>query len=153
MRESLPEIVVSDEPSPTDCESIMNGLAAYNLSRGPSPAFKPLAILLRDRGTGETIGGLLGKIVYGWAIIDDLFVPEHWRRQSLGSLLLRKAEDIARAHECVGFWLNTFEFQARGFYEKNGFEIFGELDHFPPGSKCYFMRKHFDAANSTPNFR
>ncbi|WP_201843060.1 GNAT family N-acetyltransferase [Microvirga zambiensis] len=141
MSQSLPEIVISETPSPADREAILRPLLAYNDRRGPPSGFQPLAISLRDPTTGETVGGLWGKSSYDWVFIDLLFVPEQWRGQNVGTLLLRKAEEIGRVRDCIGLWLDTFGFQARGFYEKNGFELFGTLDDHPRGSKCYFMRK------------
>jgi hypothetical protein len=38
-------------------------------------------------------------------------------------------------------WLDTFEFQARGFYERLGFEVFGRLDGLAPFFPRYFMQK------------
>jgi hypothetical protein len=37
--------------------------------------------------------------------------------------------------------LDTFDFQARGFYERNGYELFGTLDDCPPGHKRYYLKK------------
>jgi len=37
-------------------------------------------------------------------------------------------------------WLDTFEFQARGFYERLGYTCFGELKNYPTGSR-FFMSK------------
>jgi GNAT superfamily N-acetyltransferase len=42
----------------------------------------------------------------------------------VGKALMAQAENIARANGCIGLWLDTYEFQARGFYEKLGFEVF-----------------------------
>ncbi|PVE21009.1 GNAT family N-acetyltransferase [Microvirga sp. KLBC 81] len=138
---SLPEIIVSEAPSPADYDAILHPLISYNDSKGPPSRFQPLAILLRDPNTGETLGGLWGKSSYDWVFIELLVVPEQWRGQNVGTLLLQKAEEVGRVRNCVGVWLKTFGFQARGFYEKNGFELFGSLDDYPRGSNCYFMRK------------
>ena len=54
---------------------------------------------------------------------------------------MRRAEALARERGCIGIWLNTFEFQARGFYEKLGFTRFGHIDDFPAGQTNHFMRK------------
>ena len=54
-----------------------------------------------------------------------------------------EAERIARANGCVGIWLDTYEFQARGFYEKLGFEVFGSLKDHPVGHRRFFLRKRF----------
>jgi hypothetical protein len=55
------------------------------------------------------------------------------------------AEDEARALGCVGVWLDTFSFQARGFYERHGYEVFGTLDEFPAPHQRFFLRKRFAA--------
>jgi GNAT superfamily N-acetyltransferase len=141
MSQSLPEIVFSETPSPADREAILNPLISSNRSNGPPSNFQPLVFLLRDPITGETIGGLWGKSAFDWVFIEFLVVPEQCRGQNVGTLLLRKAEEIGRERNCVGLWLNTFGFQARGFYEKNGFELFGTLDDHPRGSNRFFMRK------------
>jgi GNAT superfamily N-acetyltransferase len=148
MNQSVPEIVVIEAPSPADRDAILNPLIAYNDGNGPPSGFQPMAIVLRDPSTGETVGGLWGKSSYDWVFIELLVVPEQWRGQNVGTLLLQKAEEVGRARNCVGLWLNTFGFQARGFYEKNGFEVFGTIDDYPHGSNCSFMRKLLEPKES-----
>ena len=50
--------------------------------------------------------------------------------------------EAARAFErgCHSAWVETFSFQAPGFYRKLGYEPFGELD-YPPGHKRIFLHK------------
>jgi len=156
MSQTLPEIVMNEAPSHADCEAIRNALISYNQRNGPPSGDQPLAILLRDPNTGETVGGLWGESCFDWVFIELLIVPEPCRRQNLGTALLRKAEEIGRERNCVGLWLDTFGFQARGFYEKNGFEVFGTLDDHPRGSHRYFMKKLLEpreqASSTIPSF-
>lgn len=144
MSERLPEIVINETPSQADREAILHALLSYNDSKAPPYGFQPLAILLRDPSSGVTVGGLWGRSSYNWVFIDLLVVPEQWRGQNIGTLLLQKAETAGRERNCMGLWLYTFEFQARGFYERNGFEVFGTVDDYPRGSNCYFMRKRLE---------
>jgi GNAT superfamily N-acetyltransferase len=58
---------------------------------------------------------------------------------------MNRAEIFARERGCIGMWLDTFEFQARGFYEKLGFEVFGTIEDHPVGMNRYFMKKRFEA--------
>ncbi len=37
--------------------------------------------------------------------------------------------------------LDTFDFQAKDFYLKHGYDIFGILDECPQKHKRYFMKK------------
>jgi len=68
-------------------------------------------------------------------------VPESLRGRRIGSDLLSRAEAEARTRGCSNVWLDTFEFQARGFYERLGYRCFGELAEYPPGFSRYFMTK------------
>ncbi|PTD17692.1 GNAT family N-acetyltransferase [Sphingomonas fennica] len=133
-------ITIPDTPSDADREAILAPLRAFNASRAGDPGLRPVAILLTDQA-GRDVGGLWGKIAYDWLFVELLAVPEEWRGGNYGKALMQEAESIARAHGCVGMWLDTFEFQARGFYEKLGFELFGELEDHPVGQRRFFLRK------------
>jgi hypothetical protein len=37
--------------------------------------------------------------------------------------------------------LTTYSFQARGFYEKEGYSVVGEMAGYPPGATYFWMRK------------
>jgi hypothetical protein len=50
------------------------------------------------------------------------------------------AEGRAVERGCHSAWVDTFSFQAPGFYRKLGYEVFGELD-YPPEHKRFFLRK------------
>ena len=76
--------------------------------------------------------------------VDGLWVGEGWRGGGLGRALMARAEDHARARHCHAAWLDTF--QARGFYEKLGYESFGVLDDYPPGQSRHFLRKRLRPA-------
>jgi hypothetical protein len=56
---------------------------------------------------------------------------------------MQQAEDEARQRLCLGAWLDTFSFQARGFYERLGYTVFGTINDFPPGHSRIFMKKRF----------
>lgn len=133
-------ITIPEAPSEDDRAAVLAPLVAYNQNRAGNPQVEPLAIMLTD-ADGNHVGGLWGRSLYQWLFVELLAVPEAWRGQDYGTALIREAERIARERGCVGMWLDTFEFQARGFYEKLGFELFGTLDDHPGGQSCFFMRK------------
>jgi len=96
--------------------------------------------MLRDT-TGKLMAGLAGMIYYQWLFIDLLWVAEQIRGQGHGKTLLDLAEAEARSRGCQQVWLDTFSFQAPGFYEKSGYTLFGELSDYPPGHRRCFFRK------------
>lgn len=139
---SAPVIVVTDSPTNADRDEITRALVAFNdKAAGPS-GFQSLAVLVQD-ADGKTIGGLWGKTVYDWLIVELFVVPEQFRRQDLGSDILSRAETIARERGCIGAWLDTYEFQALAFYQKQGYELFGTVDDHPRGSRRFFVKKLF----------
>ncbi len=137
------QIILTDAPDPVARDVIVGGLIAYNEARAGPRGWRPLAVLLQD---GEAVvGGLWGGTAYGWLFTELLFVPEALRGQGLGAELLARAEAEARARGCIGAWLDTFAFQARGFYERLGYAVFGLIDDYPPGSARFFLSKRFSA--------
>jgi len=52
------------------------------------------------------------------------------------------AEEEGRRRGCTRGALNTLEIQARGFYEKQGYETAASLDCDPPGVTRYLMSKN-----------
>ena len=77
---------------------------------------------------GSIIAGC-NLIVNCWRVadLDILWVEESYRRQGIGSALIREAERAARERGCRFMTLGTFGFQARPLYEKHGFSVCGIL--------------------------
>ena len=102
--------------------------------------WQPLAISARAED-GRMVGGVYGATMWGWLMIDGLWVDEALRGRGLGRDLLFRSEAIAIARGCRGSWLGTFDFQARDFYERHGYTVFAELAGFPPGHTHFHLRK------------
>ena len=134
------QIVAIEKPTVADRDAVLAVLKAYNESRAGPSDYRPLALLLRD-AEGETIGGLWGRSMYDWLYVELLAVPEPLRLKGVGSQLMRRAEAVAVERGCVGVWVDTYGFQARGFYEKLDYETFGTIDDHPRGSQRFFFRK------------
>jgi GNAT superfamily N-acetyltransferase len=139
----------SDTSDPQARQAILDRLVAYNDSKTGANDYRPLAILIKDN-TGTVIGGLWGRTVYTWLFTELLFVPEPLRGQGIGSTLIMQAEQEAFSRGCHSAWLDTFAFQARGFYERRGYDCFGELPDYPPGFSRFFMKKKLFQADKHP---
>ena len=135
-----PILHIADEPTAEDREAVLSRLTAYNAQNGYPADAKPVAILIKD-AAGNTIGGLWGRTNYGWLFVEFLVVPDELRGRDLGTQLMDQAERLAVERGCVGAWLTTFSFQARSFYEKRGYAVFGELPNSPRDNVRIFISK------------
>jgi ribosomal protein S18 acetylase RimI-like enzyme len=100
----------------------------------------PIAAVVRDK-ENTVKGGLFGNSNWDIFDIDVLWVAEEHRKLGLGSNLLRHGEQVAIQRGCKIAVVLTFSFQARGFYEKQGYKVFGELNGYPAGYSSYWMSK------------
>jgi len=137
-----PTLTLTDKPDPTHVKALYGLLLAFNNAESGCPFDgRPLAISVTQPESGEVLGGLFGATGYGYLHVDMLFVPQSLRRTGLGSRLMQQAEDEAVRRGCHGSYLDTFDFQARGFYERIGYSVFGQIDDMPPGHARFFLRK------------
>lgn len=134
------DLQLTDLPEPTAHDIIGGELIAYNASMLGSPGIRPLAVLIRDMHN-RIIGGLWGRTSFGWFFVELLFIPEAHRSRGLGGQILDMAEAEARARGCVGVWLDTLSADARAFYERRGYGVFGCLDNYPAGNARFFLSK------------
>ncbi|MET3457061.1 MULTISPECIES: GNAT family N-acetyltransferase [Pseudomonas] len=130
----------TDTPTDEERQAILAPLRAYNTAKTGGTVPELVAWLVRDE-QGEIVGGLYGRVFFGWLYIELLVVPEQARGQGTGSTLMQMAEELAREKNCVGIWLDTFDFQAPAFYRRHGFTEIGQIDDYPPGHQHFFFQK------------
>lgn len=90
----------------------------------------------------KLIGGAIGFVQYNWYFLDLLYVNEAYREQNIGTNLLKQIEKFAKEQNLTGIRMETWDFQAKEFYEKNGYTIFAEIKDCPPKTICYFLKKN-----------
>ena len=127
--------------TPTDEEKeVFDALREFNVAHSGESNHQLLYLFARN-DAGEVIGGLRGVTHWGWLYVMMLVVQEPYRRVGVGKKLLLEAEAEALRRGCRHSYLDTFTFQARGFYERLGYTLFGTLDDFPPGHQRFFLQK------------
>jgi GNAT superfamily N-acetyltransferase len=84
---------------------------------------------------GEKFVGCSSGLAYAkavgysdWFYITDLFVEKAFRGRGLGAALLRQLEDRVSALGIVNTWTWTAGYEAPGFYKKQGYVVFCEMD-------------------------
>lgn len=133
-------ITVEEHPTEGDIRTVIRNLVDYNDSQAEKERSQPLAIFIRD-SNGEIVSGLLSQTHWGWLFITHLWVAESLRGKGYARKLMIRAELEAKKRGCHHAYVDTFSFQALGFYEKLGYQVFGVLEDFPPGHKRYFLQK------------
>ena len=124
---------------------IEDNLVKYNISQVPKTQEKPLLRIQKKivDANNHLIGGCL-SVIYCWKImyIEILWIDEAYRRHGLGTRLLKEMERISAEHDCSLIHLDTFDFQAKDFYIKHGFEVFGVLENCPENHCRYYLKKN-----------
>ena len=133
-------ITVDPEANAEGERVLVEGLIGYNTAHAGPANYRALSLSLRD-GAGGILGGVSGVTQWNWLFIKLLWVSEELRGQGFGRALMSSAEQEALARGCTNIYLDTFSFQARDFYERLGYEVFGQLTDFPPGHTRYFLQK------------
>jgi GNAT superfamily N-acetyltransferase len=136
-----PTILVTDSVDRTAEEAIGGGLRTFNEEQSGISDLRPLAVILKNPESGETLGGAIGRTSLGLLFLDLFFVPKTLRGAGLGTQVLRMFEDEGRRRGCRSAMLYTISFQAPDFYARNGWQRFGEIPCDPPGTSRIFMTK------------
>lgn len=135
-----PKLDLTGDPSPDDLAVITTGLTDFNtIDVGPSGR-RSLVIVIRNE-EGKAIGGMSGYTGWGWLFTQWLFVPETLRGQGVAGKLLARAEAEAVNRGCHSAWIDTFNPKALAAYQRQGYQIFGELPEFIPGRSRSFLQK------------
>lgn len=99
-------------------------LVAYTRETIGENAAESLQFAARD-DNGDLLGGITGSVSHGVLSVQLLAISPHARRTGLGARLLLALEDAAREQGATVSRVDTLEFEAPDFYQKQGYEIFG----------------------------
>ncbi|MFJ5733530.1 GNAT family N-acetyltransferase [Streptomyces paradoxus] len=102
----------------------------------------PLHVWAVNDSDDGLAGGLVGHTWATWLHVTYLWVDERHRGRGLGARLLAQAEHIATtSRRCRAARLETWDFQAPRFYEKQGYEVVSVIPDYPPGITEYALTK------------
>lgn len=99
---------------------------------------------------GACIGGINAFRLDTLLMVDRLWVREDRRGKGVGARLLSAVEEKAQAGGAKYAELNTFGFQAPGFYERMGYRLLGALEPAVGKWGHYFYRKDLQAMEIEP---
>ena len=115
-------------------------IRSYNRSKREVAESEPLNLYVEDEH-GEIMAGLVAETFGNWLEIEYLFVKEDIRGQGIGSQLLQQAESEAKNRNCRFAFVNTYQFQAPAFYQKQGYKKVFTLKDYPyTGQRHYYQK-------------
>lgn len=119
-------------------EYIHRRLQAYNASYMKD--FADFSCHMEE--SGVIVAGIVAESVGDTVEVEFLFVEESYRGRGLGKALLERVETAAREQGMRRVLLNTYSFQAPGFYKKMGYHEAWKLDPaFNAVSQSYFVKE------------
>lgn len=144
------DIVISDNKDYQDI--IQNGIKKFNNDKHPE---NTIFQVYREKGYNDSfgfyalldnqvIGGIIARKKMQWLDIDILFVNQNFRGNRIGSQLMSQAIEYCKEQELIGLHLYTLDFQAKGFYEKQGFNLIAEIKDWPKGITRYEFIKYIN---------
>lgn len=125
-------------------KTVESGLYAFN-DQFAGPMLNSMLMIGARDGGGKIIGGLVANLQPGWKwmTVQRLWIEESHRRAGIGRQLLEAAEEEAQTQGCLHVAVDTTEFQARGFYEKQGYRVYAVQEDYPYGHRKFMLRKTF----------
>lgn len=109
-------------------------------SKGKAFGQKFIGIVAKS-DVDEFMGGLYGYMIQGRFSLEELVVDKNFRGMGVGKRLLEHLEALLQSRDVPSIYLGTWDFQAPGFYEKMGYQLFArlpEIEGFP--SKGWYQK-------------
>jgi len=137
-------ISVTNSPTKEELATLSKGIGLFNQDYLPDEVgFEKdtkFAVIAKDN-KGKIIGGIRATAFWNYCIIELLWLSKESRGLGLGSQLIESAENFAKNKGFGYMRTETLSFQARPFYEKLGYKLFGELVDYPKGHTTYCLVK------------
>ena len=130
---------ITSSPREEDEAFVVAQTRAFN-SAFTTKDVKSLCVFARSPD-GSIVGGLTGKTYWGYLEVSFLWVSESHRGKGHATRLMELAEAEAAARGCKQALLDTFSFQALGFYLGLGYREFGRLQGFSGKHARHYLHK------------
>ena len=137
------DIELTTTPSPEDAAALLKRLIDYNNAQNPELQKEPstkLFLFVRNT-TKDIIGGLRASGYWNTLHIEIVWLDDAYRKQGIGTELMKKAEAFAIEKRYSNIFLDTTSWQAKGFYEKLGYELMATIPDRPKGCATYYFSK------------
>jgi ribosomal protein S18 acetylase RimI-like enzyme len=141
------QLTFEKAPHPDDIQILGDSIMAYAKQQKELQPLDFFSFFIRDH-ENTILGGCNGCALYGCLYIDQLWVSDSLRQQGWGTKLTNAALNYGQELGCTFAAVNTFDWEALGFYQKMGFKIEFQRRGFHKNSVFYFLRQDFLAPAS-----
>ena len=137
-------VEIERNPSKAEADLLSRGIKSFNEETvrdlEPIEEEKRFHVMARD-GEGSLQGGIRATCYWNTLHIELLWISETARGSGIGRKLIQKAEAFARDNGCENALVETTSWQARPFYEKNGYSHMATLSNRPKGHSSHYLKK------------
>lgn len=137
-------IEIDLDPSPEKAAPLGQGIKEFNRLTLPDLERVEDEVRFHVIATdddGEVIGGLRGSCYWNTLHIELLWLSEDARGSGIGRDIISAAEAFAKDNRCEKVLVETTSWQARPFYEKNGYRLLATLEGRPKGHASHYLAK------------
>jgi GNAT superfamily N-acetyltransferase len=138
------KIEIEREPSKSDIELLSHGIMKFNNDTihdlEPIEAERRFHVMVRD-DDGVLHGGIRATCYWNTLHIELLWLSIYTRGSGIGRKLIEQAEAFARENNCENALVETTSWQAKPFYEKNGYHHMATLKNRPKGHSSHYLTK------------
>ncbi len=130
--------IAIEEPGTEALASLFDRLGRENLQTSPWDR-RTFTVVLRAPD-GALLGGAHAILNMGLVEVRGLWIEPSCRGAGHGRRIMAALEREAFGRGATRAALDTYEWQARDFYEKLGYRVFGTLS-YPAGPRRFYMEK------------
>jgi len=145
------DITITTSPAKEDLKVLSDGIGAYNQNYLPDEVVfekdTKFVVIAKDN-KGDVLGGIRANGYWNYCIVELLWLSKETRGEGLGTRLMAAAENFAIEKGFSYIRTETLSFQAKPFYEKLGYKVFGELPDYPKGHTTYCLVKELKQADN-----
>lgn len=134
------DLIKSDSDIIKQIDNLLGDFNKTQVDYNSRMDYLPLNFHIKD-DTGALIAGINSFSCWQMLYLSEFWVKEEYRGQGLGTRLLKKVETEAKHHGTLIVQTDTFDWQAKDFYLKFGYKVFGVIDNCPKGHQRFYLKK------------
>lgn len=138
------KIITTENATEAEQAVLREGIVRFNHETvpdlEPESAEVRFFVLARDE-QDAVAGGIRASCFWNTLHVELLWLSPASRGSGLGAQLLHAAEEKAKQHGMELALVMTTSWQAKPFYEKQGYTLLSSLEGMPKGHTSYYLQK------------